>query len=376
MDKKGISEIKKTLKPERTAIDNIVTAFINHDENGAKITSYEKSRFLAMDEAAVFKYLDIVKSTFGGKFDKNLLNVGFPFKEEQDGGAQHKLMKLRESKLNDEELVREYIQTMADNFETGENLLITLVHGLYDVPTKTKDNNKVDESEEVFDFVIASICPMKLEKPGIYYNPKENKFEPITQKLVADKPVMGFMFPAFNDRQTDVHEMLFFAKKADDTHPEFINAVSGQKSPIPADVQKDIFENIIREVAGETTFDQEKDIHDKIVEMINTRTFDNKDTKVSKKEMFGIIKDCIPGENVTESRFNEAFNTALENYDASDFVLNNLIDANTFNVQMADVQIKVKPDRTESIEKKNVDGRAYFMIPVSGNVEINGKVIK
>ncbi len=376
MDKQGITEIKKTLKPDRTAIDHMVTAFIGHEQDGStKMLSFKRQRLLAMEDAAVFKYLDIAKATFGGKFDKNLLNIPFSLEAEKEGNEQYRLMKLRESKLCDDELVKEYIMNMADNFASQENLMIVLYHGMYDVPVKTKDNIKLDDSEEVFDFIMASVCPLKLEKPGIYYNSETQSFETINQKLVADKPVMGFMFPAFNDRHTDIHEMLFFTKKADDTHPEFINAVSGQKAPLPADIQKNIFENIVNELVGKATFEDEKALHHTIARAIETRQYNKEDMTVSKNDILDVIKESIA--DVDEVKFNNTFDTMLDGYDTSDFSLVNLVNTSSFDVEMADVKIKVNPDKTNIIERKKVDGKDVFVIPVyEGGVEVNGKPIE
>ncbi len=375
MNKSGITELKKTLKPDRTAIDFMVTAFVKHEEGGAiSITSYKKQRLLALEDTAMFKYLEVAKSTLSGKFDKNLLNIEFPVEAEMPGGAQDKLMKLRDSKLNNDELVKAYIEEMAENYDTAEHLMITLYHGVYDVPTKTKDKMALDESEAVYDFVLCSICPMKLEKPGIYFNGETGEFETITQKLVVDKPVAGFLFPAFNDRATDLHEMLFFVKKADETHPEFINAVSGQKAPLPADVQKNIFENIISETVKKVTFDEERALHEKVNGMIEARKAEERDMIVSKDDILNIIMSCVDG--VDKTTLSKTYDTAIEGYDTSEFSLMNIIKAESFDVEMADIKIKVKPDKTNVIERKVVDGQDVFMIPVyEGGVEVNGKPI-
>ena len=213
MNKKEVAELRKLFKPDTTAIDFIVTAFIKHTEHGTEITSINKNRLLVMDDSEVFKYLDIAKRTLSGTLEKNLLNIEFPTSECSEGGCQDRLYKLLSSGFNNDDMLEDFITRIADNYDTAEHLMIQLVHGSYDVPVKAKDKTTLEDSDTVYDYMICSICPMALEKAGICYDTQENKFKPLEQKLIADKPVAGFLYPAFNNRATDLYQALFYTKK-------------------------------------------------------------------------------------------------------------------------------------------------------------------
>lgn len=60
-----------------------------------------------------------------------------------------------------------------------------MFYGNYDVPVKGKDKASQWESEEVYRFLICAVCPVS----GDYE---------------AGKPECGFLFPAFNNRSTDL----------------------------------------------------------------------------------------------------------------------------------------------------------------------------
>lgn len=370
MDKKEIAEIKKSLKTENTSIDFIVTAFVKHDKDTTSVMAMHKNRLLTMDDSEIHQYLDNGKSVLSGKVEKNLLGIDFPTEEFETGGCQDRLYTLLKSNLNDDAITEEFIEFLASNYDTAENLMIQLAHGVYDVPTKAKDKTNTGESETVYAYIICSVCPMKTEKKGIFYNPETDKFELLDQKLIADKPETGFLFPAFNDRATDLNQLLFYTKKPDKIHPEFIAALTGGKAPLPADFQKKIFENIIAEIAKDTDFEDTKNIHGEVRTRIDTRHMNEENTHITKADIKDIIDSSIG--NISETTFNDAYDKLMADYDDTALSLENIIDTNKFDISVPDIQIKVKPDKTENIEQKIVDGRKCFIIPVSGNVEVNG----
>ncbi len=375
MNKKGITELRKLFKPETTAIDKIVIAFITHNNDGeAVVDSLTTRTLLAMEDEEVFKYLEISKGALAGKIEKNLINVDF---EAVSGMSdeQTKLNELKASGLKDEEMVRNFVKEMADNYASGENLMITLAHGMYDIPVKNKDNLLDGESDEVYEYIIGSICPIKLEKAGLYYNAKDKAFMTIPQKLIVDKPEAGFLFPAFNDRATDLNQMVVYAKKADDIHPELIHYLSGSKAPLPADVQKNVFELLVEEVAGKTSFDEVKAMHGNLISRIDNRKFKDEDTKTDKNEIFDIISHGL-GREVDKDQFDKAFENIMENYDGTDFALENLMDSDKFEIAVpAGIKIKVDPDKKELVEEQDINGSRCFVIPVGEGVEINGQLI-
>ena len=229
-------------------------------------------------------------------------------------------------------------------------------------------------SKSVFDFIIGSIMPLKIEKAGMYLNSETNKFETIPQKMIVDKPINGFMFPAFNDRTTDIHQLVFYTKKADRIHPELIDTLTGSKAPVPAAIQKDIFSSIVKEVVGDTTFEEEKAIHDNIISVIENRAFeDNTDAELSKEDTLRILKNSIDTD-IDETKFNDIYDQSLRLY-SSGFALENIIDVSGFDVKMSDVKIKIAPDKTDLIKQVEIDGGKYFAIPVAKDVEINGKPV-
>ena len=165
MNKKEISEIKKQFTPERCAITRICGCYVDAEKE--KKTKLREA-FLSLPEEEMFKYFDIFRKTLSGTLGKNLINLNFPLSQEEEGGTQSYLLRLRNSRLKDDQLLEDFYDKVIEHYFYGENYYIILIHGLYDIPGKSTDGAEMfDASDEVYEFLLCSICPVKLSKAGI-----------------------------------------------------------------------------------------------------------------------------------------------------------------------------------------------------------------
>ena len=205
MNKKEVAEIRRQYVPERCTISRICGCYVDAEKN---IKTTMKEAFLSLPEDDAFKYFTIFKKTLSGTVGRNLVNLDFPLEEEHEGGHQEFLLKLRNSKLKDDALVEEFYNRIIDTFPFGENYYIILIHVAYDVPGKATDGTEMyDASDNVFEYLLCSLCPVHLSKPGLGYNEAKNCIENRIQDWIVDQPMKGFLFPAFNDRYTDIHRL-------------------------------------------------------------------------------------------------------------------------------------------------------------------------
>src|SRR5699024_6710679 len=115
--------------------------------------------------------------------------------------------------LKDDQLLEDFYDKVIEHYFYGENYYIILIHGLYDIPGKSSDGMEMfDASDEVYEFLLCSICPVKLSKAGLCYNSKTNCIEDRIRDWIVEMPDQGFLFPVFNDRSTDLHSVLYYSK--------------------------------------------------------------------------------------------------------------------------------------------------------------------
>ena len=145
MTKKDILEIKRRLSKNGCTFTRVCGCYVDADHN--KVTKISET-FLNLDDEEFYKYLDIAKKVFSGTIGNNILELEFPLAEEAAGGRQQFLMGLRESRLKNEDLMDAFYDHVIENYDYVGNYLILIFHDVYDVITKTSDNDKLDESEE------------------------------------------------------------------------------------------------------------------------------------------------------------------------------------------------------------------------------------
>ena len=244
MTKKDILELKKRLNKTDCSITRLCGCYVDSNKN--KILTLSET-FLNLDDDEFYKYLDLSRKCLSGTVGNNLLQLEFPTEEEAPGGRQQFLMGIRESGLKNEELLDRFYDLIIEHYDFAGNYLILLFKDAYDIITRTKDGLKLDESEEVYDYLLCAICPVTLSKPGLGYREEENRIGARIRDWVVGAPDTGFIFPAFSDRSTDIHSLIYYIKDAGDSRPEFVENVLGCGTKRTALEQKQVFSSIVKQ---------------------------------------------------------------------------------------------------------------------------------
>ncbi|MEG1596644.1 MAG: DUF4317 domain-containing protein [Lachnospiraceae bacterium] len=368
MNKKEVLEIRKQYTPENCTITRICGCYVN-SEKEKKLEL--KEAFLSLPEEETFKYFDIFKQTLSGTIGKNLLNLDFPLAQELSGGTQDFLLQLKNSKLKDDILVNEFYDKIIENYIYGENYYITLIHVAYDIPGVSRDGIEMfDASDNVYEYILCSICPVKLTKAGLSYNAEKNSIEDRMRDWLVEAPAKGFLFPVFNDRNTDIHSVLYYSKKPEELQPEFIQELFGCPLPLSANIQKESFHAVLAETLGEDcSYDVVKNIHENLNELIESSKDIPEPLALSKTDVKHLlIKSGIPNEKM--DHFDKDYEENVG--ERTSLLASNIANTRTFSIQTPDVIIKVNPDRSDLVETRIIDGRQCLVIAVNDHIEVNG----
>lgn len=372
MIKKEISEIKRLFTPSNCSITRICGCYVDGEKN--KKTEL-KEAFLSLPEDDVFKYFDILRKSLSGTLGKNLLNLDFPLDTEMEGGPQEFLLRLRNSKLQDDELLESFYDRVIETYDYVGNYLILVIHDAYDIPGKTSDGLSMDDaSDEVYSYIMCCICPVDLSKPGLSYNEVQNTFQNRVRDWVVGMPEAGFLFPAFNDRSTDIHSVLYYSKNADDLQDSFVEQLLGCPLPLAAGFQKESFYTIIEETLGEDcSYETVRTIHENLNEMLEEHKDAPEPLMLDKYQ----VKNLLEHSGVDEAQlqdFDKHYDETAGEKTA--LLANNVVNTRVFEVKTPDVIIKVNPDRTDLLETKEIDGRQCLVIEIDGSIEVNGILVK
>lgn len=369
MNKKEVAEIRRQYVPERCTISRICGCYVDAEKN---IKTTMKEAFLSLPEDDAFKYFTIFKKTLSGTVGRNLVNLDFPLEEEHEGGHQELLLKLRNSKLKDDALVEEFYNRIIDTFPFGENYYIILIHVAYDVPGKATDGTEMyDASDNVFEYLLCSLCPVHLSKPGLGYNETKNCIENRIQDWIVDQPMKGFLFPAFNDRYTDIHSMLYYTKNATDLQEDFLKNMFGcTRIPLDADSQKETFNCLIADTLGtDCDYSVVKNIHEILNEKIEEFKDSPEPLELGKQDVRRLFEDSgVPDSRMED--FDQCYNEGVG--EQTTFLATNIASSRKFNIETPDVVVKVNPEAADLVETRIIDGRQCLVIAINEHVEVNG----
>mgnify|MGYP001106238807 FL=1 len=423
MNKKEVLELKRRFKKEAATFTRVWGWLGGGNHN--KVCKFGNT-FLNLEEDEFYKYLEIANKALSGTIGNNLLELKFPIEEEEVGGRQHILMALRASKLEDENLLDTFYDLVIDTYDHAGNYLIVLFHDAYDVMSRTSDNNNLDESEEVYEYLICAICPVDLSKPGLGFLEDEHRIGPRVRDWVVGAVDTAFLFPAFNDRSTDIHSTLFYTKNTKEPHSEFMANGLGCGIERTATEQKMAFHSIVRNVLGaedehtdDVLLDLQQNLSDMIDEYAETHDDDEDVFLLDKEVVTKLLADSEISEEKAakiEKSVDEAFGEkppAAENViDSKALVQNELrvekmaledqvgtltvqlnekdealaertsqliekqeeIDNYIAETKTYDVVLRVKPEKASQIKSQVINGQKCLVIPMGEDehATING----
>ena len=372
MNKKETLEIRKQFTNENCAITRICGCYVDADK---QIRTELKEAFLSLPEEEIFKYYEIFRKTLSGTVGKNLLNMEFPLEQEMPDGTQAWLLRLLGSRLTDDALLEEFYEKIIHSYSYGENYYIILIHAAYDIPRRAEDGTELfDASDDTYEYLLCSICPVKLSKAGLCYNAEKNSIEDRNRDWLVEAPEAGFLFPAFNDRNTDLHSMLYYTKNPAALQPAFMEEFFGCQTPLSARGQKETFQELLTEALGESCdYETVVNIHENLNELIEEKKDLPDPPTLTKPEVKNLLLQSGVSEETME-HFEEQFDiTAGEK---TEFLATNLTSTKTMEVRTPDVIVKVSPEKAALLETRIIDGRSYLLIQIDDQVEVNGVIIR
>lgn len=369
MTRKELNEIKSQYTLENCGILRLCGCYVDGERN--KITQFNEN-FLNLPEEEKHKYFDIFKKTLSGTPGKNLVDMKFNVDAYADEGARTFLMNLRDSGLKNDRLLDEFYDRIINNYSYVGNYLILLINQVYDIPAVTTDNIEMDDaSDEVYNYILCSICHVNLSKPGLGYDEEDNNFHDKKQNHMVDVPDVGFLFPAFNKRSADEDMTMFYTKDVSEFEDGLIDCLLDCVAPLPAKQQKETFTSLVSEAVGEEADLQVvKNIHANLEQIIEEKKQESPaPVMLDKNEMKNLLEKSGVKEERLEN-FEEHFEMAAGEH--GKLVASNVSSGKKFEVKTPDVVIKINSDKTDIVSTQVIDGRQCLVIQIDERLVVNG----
>ena len=370
MTEKEIAELRRRFRADKSNITHVRGCYVN--ENREIISEFDES-IAMMGQEESEKLLTNLRRTLSGTVGKNLLDIEFDTRQVAEGEAHRLLMDLRNSQLADQNAVERFFQKAIQTLELEGNYLILLAFDAYDVPYRSRDGMRQDDaSSEVFSYILCSICPVKLSKEALGFAVRENRFQNLNPDWVVAAPETGFLFPAFDERSTNLYNALYYTKNLQENQERFVQEIFSSSVPMPAERQKESFQSILGESLSE---DCQYQVVQTIQESFRGMIEEHKANKIEEPLVVSkeTVRQVLRHSGVAEERV-EQFGKQYDAVFGEDTQLSprNLVDTKQLEVKTPDVTVRVNPDRGDLVETRLIDGTRYILIRAEEGVEVNG----
>ena len=348
MNQRELNELRRRFKPDRTAISKVYGCYVS---SSRQIISYVDAPLGLLSQEEQEMYLNLLKKSLSGALGRNLIDIEFSTRQVADSDEHRLLQTLRQTELQDANARESLYRRIIDAIDMGESsYLILLAADTYDVPHRSRDDQEVpDGSDTVFRYFVCAICPVKDPTLALQYSDQDKEFRGSSTGHIALPPVLGFLFPAFDDRSANIYNALFYSKDTAQLHQEVIDAVFCiQNAPMSPQEQQNVFTSALTETL-------EKDCSYDVVQAVHEQG------------------DVLTGSGVPEEKV-EAFQDQCRRQYGQDAALNprNIIEAGKFQITTPEVKITVPPEYSYMVETRIIDGRRFILIPADDGVEVNG----
>ncbi|MCR5292140.1 MAG: DUF4317 domain-containing protein [Eubacterium sp.] len=375
MIKKEINEIKSLFDTiQDCGITRLAGCYVDGEKVKVKTFS---GPFYNLPEEEMHKYLEIFRKTLSGTPGKNLLDMEFKNPENETEYGRNMLISLKKSELKDESLLDQFYDKVIETYEYTGNYLILLIHQAYDVPGVTTDGIEMeDASDEVYSYILCSICPMKLTKPGLGFDDALGEIHTLPQIFAVELPDDGFLFPAFNDRSSDDNALLYSSKRSDMLQDSFLENVLDVTTALPPKQQKEGFTEFVSEVLGdERNFETVLSIQENLKDTVQNKKTENagetiffdKDTVRNVFEKSGVSREKL---ETFDKKFDERFES--EGVTERKLFAENVAPVRNFEVRNKNMVLRVSSKHTDIIDTRVIDGKKCLVIELTDDLTVNG----
>lgn len=368
MTDKELREIKRRFRPDRCNASCVKGAFIN--ENKEIIYRINQPLGLTEQDTSAM-LLGVMKKILSGNIGTGVSEIEFSTRQVEAGEEHKLLMRLRESSLKDNDALEAFYAKVAQTADIEGNFAVLLINDVYDVFKKSSDGEYSD-STEVFNYIACAICPVKTAPDSLSFREADSLFHTSGGASTLSSPELGFLFPAFDDRTTNIYGALYYSRSKSQQRGEFTSALFGCKAPMPPAIQKATFSDTLSSaLKSECTLDVIKAVHAAVGDMVehHKETRDPEPLTLSKNTVATVLESVgVDAQRVED--FGKEMDAGFGI--GANLAPKNLIAYNKFELKMPEIKINVSPEYRDNITTREIGGEQYILIKLTGPAEVNG----
>ena len=368
MNKKEVSEIKKNLSDDSGffTINSVLTAFIDTDKK-VRVCKVRPYTEILSDELDVIR--DTLKKVLSTSVGKSFIEYQIPNEQYDQDGIQPLLYNLVKEKFQDDKLVENFVNRVAQNIDYTPSFAIISAHCTYTVRVKNKNNDFNEDNTLDYNFMLTAFCQAELSDMGLVFSQDELSKKDNTEFVVSKSANDGFLYPTFSDRSPDVNAIMYYTKTYKKPNLSIIEDILGCEFVMSAQSEKAEFQNILKTVVGDDlNYNVITSVNDKIKEIIDFNKNDTETTTIDKSRLKNILHE-VGVDNEKLLALDTVYETSM---DKNSFTASNIVDTKTV-ISTPEITVNISQEGVQKIHTSNINGRRCIVIDVDDpSVEING----
>lgn len=372
MNKKEVSEIKRVVKIDNPycVLNKLFITMVNAD--GDLVFAMNPSVY-TLTEREQNMYYDIFRNMLSTNVGKKFIQYDFENESFESIGAQNIMLTNIQQGFNNVDVRTALLDRIVNNLRyTGPYAIVT-GYFTYTVRHKNKADEENKYSEEDFKFMLTAICPAQIVDSGFSYNYATMEFstESDPKLYINSKPTDGFMFPAFDNRTSDLSSVMYYSKSPKTFNDSIILDVLQAKFELSPMSQTDVFQKLLQDTFGERLdYQLLYLINSYIQEYVENFAGDTKPTMLGVGELTSIIRDLF------EDGEEEKFETLYKAYcDKIEFDSVNLI-SKKMKLQTSEYSLSFNCINGSKVTAKVVDSMRAIQLTTEDNLlDVNGVVV-
>jgi hypothetical protein len=379
MMKKEIAHIRKQFKldHEMLKLFDIFNVYIMKESN--EIYHYERQPFALLDREKQELYMANFKKLLTGELDQKMFEL--KFQEEAEEPTQVLLHQglITGNAQEWQDLMLLLVDKMLVDTVYEQDTVITFVRGQYSRPTKARnDEAEQSEKDEMFAnlFILCSVNSTEQQRKTLMFDYVEREFkynvfvDPI---IKLNTPEQGFFYPSVTDNYSDVNRILYCSGRANEPNVAFIEQVLNAEMTVTALEERTIFEDIVKEVAGEqldaATIAQ---VYEEIHRVIESNE-EEEPPKLDYKDVERML--MVSGvEDVTREKVERAFQNVVDdkNYEIKASSVIPKFTSKSIKIDTKVATITISPQDLKYVKQVNYQGKRCILIEVDEDAVIEG----
>jgi hypothetical protein len=379
MIKKEVAHIRKQFKLDHDLLKvfDILNVYIMKDSS--EIYHYECQPFALLDREKQELYMGNFKKLLTGELDQKLFELRF-----QEDAAEPARVLLHQGLVTGHtedwmNLMLLLVEKMLADKKYERDTVVTFIRGEYFRPTKSRsEESEESEKDEMFahPFILCSVNSTEQQKKTLQFDyvGREFKYNVIVDPIIKlNLPEQGFFYPSVTDNASDVNRILYCAGKANEFDLHFIEQVLNAEKTTTAQEEKGIFDEIVREVAGEKLDAATlAHVYEEIHRVIETNE-EEEPAKLDYRDVERVL--TVSGvENLTTQKVEQAFQTVVDdkNYEIKASSVLPKFTSKSIKIDTKIATISVSPQDLKHVKQVNYQGRRCILIEVDEEVVIEG----